>query len=191
MLRAKRDILSGIGIGKGTGLAVFLTAYQRNAGTVTLKRTLTPESNAGLALWTQANPPIWETLLAEQRNSAFRSSVLQSPNAQSTRLAPSPAIRRTFAFAPLGPGRIRPRPVALCSLNRISGRTSSRTSLLCRNRRAAIRHASRAQFPGRAKVRTVYSSRKGNAHSSRRRRGRVRRAGDAPHPPHVLQFCRQ
>src|SRR5438552_14340472 len=126
MLRAKRDILSGIGIGKGNGLALLLTAYQRKAGTVTLKRTRTPKSNTGLAPWIQTNPPIWGILLAEQRNNAFRSLVLQPPsrvaNAQSTRLAPSPAIRRTFAFARLGPGQTRPRPVALCSSNRISAR---------------------------------------------------------------------
>src|ERR1700722_2987117 len=59
----------------------------------------------------------------------------------------------------------RCRRSASRSSNRTSVRTLSRTLLPCKNHPARSHHAWRGRFPGRAKVRTVCSSQKGNGRS--------------------------
>src|SRR5260370_4303541 len=74
------------------------------------------------------------------------------------------------------------------SWNRTSVRTSSRTSLLCKNRQATFRRASNVPSPDPVKVGTVSPNRRGTGHSLARRRDPERRDGSLPRLPRVRQF---
>src|SRR5882672_9535306 len=104
------------------------------------------------------------------------------------RILPWLAARRIFVYVRLGRGRLRLRLVALCSWSRISGRTWSRTWLLCRSRREGSRRAWLLRWGDRAKARTVYSSRRGSGRTTKHRRGRVRRGGGERRRQHEQQF---